>query len=269
MRNIGFIILGILWLLIGYKMCTDQERCCNTADAVIEQPTPAAPAVVAKKECPRRSICFDANDCQAYYGEDFEGLRDSLAALLTEGKRLLITGIYSTDETYSGEYQNLGICRAETVKQRLLSAIGADKIDISSEQSVGVALTPPDKIRFGVSTVVRNDIPESTQIYFPFNSTNKLDDNNVETYLDKVAERVISSGEKVRLTGHTDDIGSDSSNLVLGRRRAQVVKDYLVSKGVKSAQVTVDTAGEAQPVASNDTDSGRAKNRRTELQIIK
>ncbi len=269
MRNIGLLILGILWLLMGYKMCSDQTRCCQSAAAVVEQPVPAAPPVAVPKDCPRRSICFDTNSCEAYYGDDFEGLRDSLAALVSGGRRLLVTGIYSTSETYTGEYSNLGLCRAEVVKRRLSPTIDATLIDVNSEQAVGVELSEAEKVRFGITTAPQAEVPQSTLIYFPFNSTNKLDDRNVEAYLDQVAARVIASGDRVRLTGHTDSIGSEESNLALGRRRAQVIRDYLVSKGVNRNQILVETKGESTPITTNDTEEGRAKNRRTELQIIK
>jgi len=55
----------------------------------------------------------------------------------------------------------------------------------------------------------------------------------------------------------------------LGQRRSNIVRDYLISQGVSAAQITANSAGESQPIATNDTDAGRQQNRRTELQIIK
>lgn len=73
-------------------------------------------------------------------------------------------------------------------------------------------------------------------------------------------------GTMVELEGHTDSVGTDSYNLSLSDRRAQIVHDYLVSKGVPSSQITgVKGYGEANPIDTNDTADGRARNRRVEL----
>lgn len=73
---------------------------------------------------------------------------------------------------------------------------------------------------------------------------------------------------RVELAGHTDAIGSDAYNQTLSERRAQIVYDYLTSKGVSSSQLTgVRGYGEAQPIDTNDTREGRARNRRTELSV--
>jgi len=108
---------------------------------------------------------------------------------------------------------------------------------------------------------------DRTLIYFPYGSTSKLNNSRVESYLNDVAERVKASGERVILTGHTDNDSSTQYNLGLGQRRADVVKNYLISKGVSTSKISATSKGESQPIASNDTAAGMAKNRRTELQI--
>jgi len=69
------------------------------------------------------------------------------------------------------------------------------------------------------------------------------------------------------VAGHTDSRGTDKYNLGLSDRRAAVVRDYLISKGIDADRMTSAGYGEARPIASNDTDAGRAQNRRTELVI--
>ena len=98
---------------------------------------------------------------------------------------------------------------------------------------------------------------------------NKLNNSEIEAYLDQVAKRVKETGESVRLTGHTDSLGSSSSNITLGQRRANRIADYLIGQGVRRSQINSTSKGESEPVATNHTEVGRAKNRRTELQIIK
>jgi outer membrane protein OmpA-like peptidoglycan-associated protein len=72
----------------------------------------------------------------------------------------------------------------------------------------------------------------------------------------------------VEVAGHTDSSGSDQYNLGLSERRAQAVSSYLSSHGVKSQRLLPIGAGETHPVASNDTEQGRASNRRVELTIV-
>ncbi|NLG76466.1 MAG: OmpA family protein [Xanthomonadaceae bacterium] len=72
----------------------------------------------------------------------------------------------------------------------------------------------------------------------------------------------------VEVAGHTDSTGTDAYNLQLSQRRAQAVASYLVSQGIKNERLITVGAGEAYPIASNDTDQGRAANRRVELTIV-
>lgn len=86
--------------------------------------------------------------------------------------------------------------------------------------------------------------------------------------LDKVAQTLVQFDQtSINLSGYTDSVGSDSYNLNLSKQRAASVANYLVSKGVPANRINVAGFGKANPVASNDTDAGRAQNRRVELTI--
>jgi OOP family OmpA-OmpF porin len=69
----------------------------------------------------------------------------------------------------------------------------------------------------------------------------------------------------ILIEGHTDSVGSDKYNQSLSERRSQSVKKYLVSKGVESKRMTAMGFGESRPIASNESEKGRSKNRRVEL----
>lgn len=70
---------------------------------------------------------------------------------------------------------------------------------------------------------------------------------------------------KVEIAGHTDSVGNDEYNMGLSQRRAQAVADYLIANGATAANIFVKGYGETDAVASNDTEEGRAANRRVEL----
>lgn len=73
---------------------------------------------------------------------------------------------------------------------------------------------------------------------------------------------------KVAIHGHTDDVGDNDANLILSQQRAQAVYEYLISLDIAATRLSHKGFGETKPIADNFTDSGRAKNRRTEFVII-
>ncbi len=74
---------------------------------------------------------------------------------------------------------------------------------------------------------------------------------------------------KFSLEGHTDSVGSINTNQALSEKRANAVRDYLISKGIDASRLIAIGYGEAKPIASNTTRSGRAQNRRVEVVLIK
>lgn len=102
---------------------------------------------------------------------------------------------------------------------------------------------------------------------FEFNSTNL--DKETTNYLDELAQALTDNPElKIKLVGHTDNIGSEKFNQRLSMNRAQRLKDYLVEKGVDADRITADGKGLKEPLNNNETEEDRAKNRRVELTIL-
>ncbi|ACU07213.1 OmpA/MotB domain protein [Flavobacteriaceae bacterium 3519-10] len=89
-----------------------------------------------------------------------------------------------------------------------------------------------------------------------------------KTNLDKLAQVLKNNMDtNINIYGHTDSKGTDAYNLSLSERRAAAVRSYLISQGVASSRMLTMGVGEKEPVASNDTDAGRAENRRVEFAI--
>jgi len=112
----------------------------------------------------------------------------------------------------------------------------------------------------------RGTIVSLADILFDFDKATLRRD--VEFNLVKIATILNQFGEmKILIEGHTDAIGTDEYNLGLSRKRAQAVHDFLVSQGVVEGRLSWEGYGESRPVADNDTDEGRQKNRRVDLVI--
>jgi outer membrane protein OmpA-like peptidoglycan-associated protein len=73
---------------------------------------------------------------------------------------------------------------------------------------------------------------------------------------------------RIRINGHTDNVGDDAANLKLSEQRAKAVHDFLLQKGIATARLAFKGFGEARPVESNDTPAGRGRNRRTEFEVL-
>lgn len=112
---------------------------------------------------------------------------------------------------------------------------------------------------------IKITLPESI-VNFAFDSSNLSMD--AKTNLDKLATVLINNPDtNINIYGYTDSKGTDSYNQTLSEKRAMAVKTYLSQKGVSSSRLFSMGMGEADPVASNETDMGRAQNRRVEFAI--
>lgn len=103
-------------------------------------------------------------------------------------------------------------------------------------------------------------------VHFDFNKANIRSD--ARPVLDEAVKMLKEQGSvHVIVEGHTDSIGSNAYNMKLSRRRADAVKKYLVSHGIAARRIKTEGFGKTRPVASNDTDEGRAQNRRVEIHV--
>lgn len=103
-------------------------------------------------------------------------------------------------------------------------------------------------------------------VNFGFDSANLTP--TAKNNLDKLAKVFKENPDtNINIYGYTDSKGSDEYNLKLSDRRAHSVVNYLVSKGISRSRIIAKGMGEADPIASNDTEAGRAQNRRVEFAI--
>lgn len=102
---------------------------------------------------------------------------------------------------------------------------------------------------------------------FEFNSTAL--DEDARLYLDDLARALLDNPElRIKLIGHTDNVGSEKFNLRLSIHRAQTMRDYLVGKGIDDTRISAEGRGMREPLNSNQTEEDRAQNRRVELTIL-
>ena len=87
--------------------------------------------------------------------------------------------------------------------------------------------------------------------------------------IDQLGKRLQAADVRsINITGHTDNVGTSAYNRQLSLARAEAVKNRLVAYLKREVPFAVQAKGETEPIASNETDEGRAKNRRVEIEIV-
>lgn len=275
---IAFVV-WLLFYLLTFNGCKE-ELCYACDDAVTEETTTTAEdSAAVAVAAPIYPIYFKWNDQQAYTNDNLDSLKQLVIAGLGEEKILEITGKYFEEEPKPDGYDNMGFARAEQVAQLFEGEIPKDQISLKArleEEREGVRDNPFDAVSFKWEETAEEAVAETVEemddrilIRFPFGSTKREYNDEVNDYLDRLAARVKETGEQIRLTGHTDNVDSDEYNQQLAMQRAVGIKEELTKRGVPGGQITTDSKGESQPIATNDTEEGRYENRRVEVRLIK
>lgn len=140
-----------------------------------------------------------------------------------------------------GNYQD----RQERALRDQMAGTGVDIV----RQGDNITLNMPDNITFGFD---KSDLQPQ---FYPV--------------LDNLARTLSEYNQTIiEVAGHTDSVGSDSYNQGLSVRRAEAVGNYLMSRGLDRNRFIITGAGKTRPIASNDTEAGRAMNRRVELTLV-
>jgi len=225
---------------------------------------------------------FGKSSAQAYMPPAARRALDSLASLLKADptKAIELTGLYAESEQNRSESTNLGLARADFIARQLVQRGIDEKRIIKSFELLPEAglLNEQDTLLNGLNIRLIDAIAESTtdapvpiparDLYFSFNNTVLNMNPELRAYITRSIQYLNQHPDKkLRITGHTDNIGEPEVNLIIGRGRAEQVKQYFVEFGLSPDQIITDSKGASQPKASNDTREGRAQNRRVEIKI--
>jgi outer membrane protein OmpA-like peptidoglycan-associated protein len=126
------------------------------------------------------------------------------------------------------------------------------------------ASAPPVEPQAPATEVIT--LNDAGKVLFDFDKSDLTQDarSQLDGLMSKLSHANVAS---IRVVGHTDSVGTDAYNQGLSERRASSVVEYLLTQGLSPDKLTSEGKGESEPVADNETDEGRAQNRRVELHI--
>jgi outer membrane protein OmpA-like peptidoglycan-associated protein len=179
---------------------------------------------------------------------------------LATGK--LATGAYSDPRT--GEFL---VC-IPAGRSYALNASSEGYLFFSQNYDVATG-TPkePYTLNVPLSPLTAGSVIALRNIFFNTASYDLLPASNAE--LEKLVQLLRTNTTlRIELGGHTDNVGADAANLTLSDQRAQAVRDFVIAQGIDASRITAKGYGETKPVATNDTEEGRAQNRRTEVTVL-
>ena len=201
-------------------------------------------------------------------------------------KTIDITGYYKSDEDNNSAYPNLGLARANAVKNYfVLHGVPAKQIDTYGKLNDDII---PDEtktlfgpLKFGILT---GDAEDTSSLDALKQACDSVRANPLVLYFESgqaainlttaqrqkiadISHCVDKLGVKVQVVGHTDNTGDANNNVVLGQQRADFAKVYLTRNGILEGNIETSSKGPNEPIADNATEEGRAKNRRTVVTI--
>jgi outer membrane protein OmpA-like peptidoglycan-associated protein len=275
-RLVGAVLL-ILLLIVLWMMGRgpNQAGCCGDVAAVAPTaaPTvaPPAPAAAAPAVVLARVLAQYEGNKVTLLGEvssDAEKKRLVDAAIVGHGAGNVVdqltvkSGLAALDKiTLSGNVPTEAdkSARADAAAKTYAPTAIDNQLLVTGPVSTPAAPPPPAPV---VAEAKAPDCSKAMQLRVSFATGSAVITPQGKRYLDAVVQCVKGP---MLIGGHTDNVGSEALNAKLSAARANSVKTYLVSKGVKNALLTTQGFGASKPVAKNSTPAGRASNRRIEL----
>ena len=295
---LGILITIIAGIFLYMKLCSS----CGV-QTVAEEPAKEVVAPPAVPQPTSYPFAFSDGDYAYNVNDNFnfnvssstyleplsqkvrDGIIPGLKNFLTENKNKVIniTGYYKSDENNDSAFPNLGLARANAVKNYFVS----QEIPSAQINTMGKLLgemVPKENVylgpvSYGIAEVAANAEEELKALRDKINAdplvlyfdtaeaSINLSDNqrqqvaDISHYLDK------DEKSKCEVVGYTDSEGRRRTNMRLGQERADFAKAYLMQNGIAEDRIKTNSKGPNDPVASNATEEGRAKNRRTVISI--
>lgn len=289
------LLLMLITILAGtYFYIT----CCSECGASVEEEPPKEAVMPVVPNATSYPFAFSDGD-YAYNSNDNFNFENSSSSILMPlsanvdagvsslktfleeniGNVINITGYYKRNETNDSAFPNLGLARANAVKNHLVSSgISSTRINTMGKlmddmvAKEDIYLGPVAYSLEGESENVGDELKalydkiKANPLVLYFNTAEasiSLDAEqrqkvaDISRYLDKV------EGATANVVGHTDNTGVAATNMKLGLDRANFAKDYLMQNGIPDAKINTSSKGQTEPIESNATEEGKAKNRRT------
>ncbi len=217
-----------------------------------------------------RPLSFRLSTDSPIIGKGFKTFRDSIAASVGKNN-LQITGLYFSDEKNTTSFPDLGTARANKVKELFKGKVPESQMVTNSQLDTFKYPAGRPDVEVVQLTVVTNATLQPVEehgnhiiIYLP----SKKIDTIVDTYLKQLAAKLKASKKStLTIIGYSDSKGTGKSNYNAALKRAKAIKSELVKYGVNPRHITAKSGGDKNPIASNDTEEGRQKNRRVEITI--
>ncbi len=212
------------------------------------------------------------------------GIEKLKGFLSKNDQRISIIGYALSSEKNTSVFENLGLARANNVKNYFVSkGVSSDLIDINGIVKDGL-LEKEATIYGSITVSVAETTAETPSIdwagvkaklnanplilYFStgqatidLSVSDRKKITEITRYLDNV------EGSKLDVVGHTDNVGNKTKNIKLGLDRADFSKNYLSNNGISNDRIESSSKGNEEPIADNATKQGKAKNRRVEVKI--
>ena len=282
LRTILLLIFTLLYFIVGHWFYTQKiagicsgDGTTTTVIPPIGDPPNDSLSTDINTDATAGALTFNWSDQTPITSDNFEAYQNEILEGLEDDKDLEITGYYFSDEEIPDGFENMGMARANELRKLFTDFIGEDRIIINSklvDNIEGAEDNPFEAAEF--NWVTRSRVDETTirafdvnniTINFPFNSSDKEENKEMDDYLPELAEYLIQTGKSAHINGHTDSTGDPAYNYDLGLQRAIKIRNLLGKFGADKSKISVDSKGERYPIASNRTREGEHKNRRVEI----
>lgn len=156
--------------------------------------------------------------------------------------------------------------RESTTAEALITKEKKTSVSTSADLPVGYLSMEELKAEIKENKSVTGKKIILENVYFQQSSTNMID-NSPKILLDIVSFLNENPSIKIKISGHTDNVGKEQSNKHLSKLRAMVVMNFLIDKGIHASRLSIEGCGSAFPIYPNDTEENKKRNRRVEFEI--